>query len=242
MDQYTRADMLPLLDLQKIDSAIDRLRDRRANLPEQRELDEVAERREGISIEHAERSAELDAVVREQTKFETEITQVSDKIEHEQGRLYSGEVNNPKELSSIQAELDALRRRKSHLEDQELEVMERREELEGTVNGLHAQLTEAGSALAEVTARRDAAAVEIERELSGFDAQRAQLAPTIDADLLEMYESMRGKMSGVAVAALQDWTCRGCGLPLSPLARDEIRRSDDALIRCENCRRLLVLV
>jgi len=104
-----------------------------------------------------------------------------------------------------------------------------------------AQLDEVDAKIADATTRRDHAASDIEIELKDLSAQRAEIAPGIDAELLELYESMRPKMSGVAVGALQDWTCRACGLALSPLAREEVRRSDDLLIRCENCRRLLVL-
>ncbi|MGH2726612.1 MAG: C4-type zinc ribbon domain-containing protein [Actinomycetota bacterium] len=35
--------------------------------------------------------------------------------------------------------------------------------------------------------------------------------------------------------------CRGCGVSLSPVALDEIKRAGaDEVLRCENCRRLVV--
>ena len=145
MEGVTRESMRPLLDLQRVDSGIDRLNQRKADLPEQRELDELNEQRSGLAVTHAEAQASLDSVAREQTKLETEIQQIDDKVSHEQSRLYSGEVSNPKELANIQAELDALRRRKSHLEDQELEVMERRETIENEHGDLFTSLAELGS-------------------------------------------------------------------------------------------------
>src|SRR6266704_3165166 len=147
--------MRPLLDLQRVDSGADRLNQRKADLPEQRELDDLNEQRSVLAVTHAEAQASLDAVAREQTKLETEITQIDEKVTHEQGRLYSGELSNPKELSNIQAELDALRRRKSHLEDQELEVMERREGIEKEHGDLCAALTDLDAKIADAIARRD---------------------------------------------------------------------------------------
>ena len=241
MEGVTRESMRPLLDLQKVDSGIDRLNQRKADLPEQHELDALNEQRSGISVTHAEAQASLDAVVRDQTKLETEIQQIDDKVSHEQGRLYSGEVSNPKELANIQAELDALRRRKAHLEDQELEVMEQREGIEKEHGDLFSSLQDLDAKIAEATQRRDAASIEIESELKRLGDERARLTPTLNGEVLEMYEDIRARRGGVAVGALVDGTCRACGLPLSPAQRDEIKRSEDPIIRCENCRRLLVI-
>jgi predicted nucleic acid-binding Zn-ribbon protein len=241
VEGVTRESMRPLLDLQRVDSGIDRLNQRKADLPEQRELDELNEQRSGIAVTHAEAQASLDAVAREQTKLETEIQQIDDKVTHEQSRLYSGEVSNPKELSNIQAELDALRRRKAHLEDEELEVMERRESIEKEHGDLLTTMTDLDAKVADATARRDHASVEISEELARLATERAQLVPTINAEVIDLYEDIRARRGGIAVGALVDGTCRACGLPLSPMQRDEIKRSDEPIIRCENCRRLLVI-
>jgi len=241
VEGVTRESMRPLLDLQRIDSGIDRLNQRKADLPEQRELDELNEQRSVVAVSHAEAQASLDAVAREQSKLETEIEQIDEKVTHEQGRLYSGEVSNPKELSNIQAELDALRRRKAHLEDQELEVMERREGIEKEHGDLVSSVAELDAKIADAKARRDAASIEIETELTRLTAERAQLVPSIHPEVLALYEDIRERRGGVAVGALENGVCRACGLPLSPMQLDEIRRSDEPIIRCENCRRLLVI-
>ena len=242
MEGVTRESMRPLLDLQRVDSGVDRLNQRKADLPEQRELDDLNEQRSVLAVTHAEAQASLDAVAREQTKLETEITQIDEKVTHEQGRLYSGELSNPKELSNIQAELDALRRRKSHLEDQELEVMERREGIEKEHGDLFTSLSELDAKIADATARRDAASVEIENELTRLTEERAQIVPTLHAEAIELYEDIRARRGGVAVGELKNGVCSACGLPLSPMQRDEIKRGTDPIIRCENCRRLLVIL
>jgi len=240
VEGVTRESLRPLLDLQRVDSTIDRLNQRRADLPEQRALDELVARRTEVGGRHAEKSAELDVVAREQSKMEDDVTLVTNKIDHEQARLYSGEIQVAKELSNIQAELDALRRRKAHLEDQELEVMERRETVEGETGVLAKELAEIDAEIVDATARRDAAAAEIGRELSEQSAQRATIVPTLPDDIIEMYENIRSKFGGVAVGAYEKGACGACNLPLSPVARDEIRRSEDAIVRCENCRRILI--
>src|SRR5688572_17937915 len=128
MEGLTRESLKPLLDLQRIDSGMDRLAARRAKLPEQQALDEHTQARHEVATQHLEIQTQLDEVVREQNRLEQEIAQIQAKFDHEQERM--NQVSNARELSNIQAELDSLRRRKAHQEDVELEVMERREGIE----------------------------------------------------------------------------------------------------------------
>ena len=235
--------MKRLLDLQRVDSAIDRLTQRKADLPEQRTLDALASALEEARAAHAERNAGLGDVARDQSRLEGEVQMIEEKIKHESNRLYGGEITSPKELASIQAELDALRRRKNHLEDQDLEVMERREAIEKDMSALTERLEDLERQSQEATAARDAAAIEIETELGQNTTARAETLPDIPEELLEVYEELRPKKGGVAVAALEGGVCRGCGVSLSPVALDGIRRGEsDAVVRCENCRRILVRV
>lgn len=168
---------------------------------------------------------------------------IDDKIKHESNRLYGGDITSPKELASIQAELDSLRRRKNHLEDQDLEVMERREAVEKEMAELDQRVSDLEQSSQEAAAARDAAAVEIETDMKANTKERAAILPELPPELLETYEELRPKKNGVAAAALEGGVCRGCGVSLSPMALDAIKRAGPGeLARCENCRRILVRV
>lgn len=241
MEGVTRDALKRLLDLQRVDTAIDRLRQRKADLPEQRILDDLTLELEAARGDHEAKHAELDAIAIDQNRFEGEVSMIEDKIKHESDRLYGGDISNPKELASIQAELDGLRRRKNHLEDQDLEVLERREAIERELGELKEKLDGLAARASEAEAARDAAAMEIETDLSQNERDRERIAPEIPGELLELYEDLRAKKEGVGVAALVGGVCRGCGVALSPVALDEIKRSAaDEIARCENCRRLVV--
>lgn len=241
MEGLTRETIKPLLELQRVDSASDRLHARRANLPEQQALDELTARRAEVAKAHTDRSGSLKEIVSAQTRLEGEVSMLEDKIKKESERLYSGEISNPKELAGIQAELDALRRRKSHVEDQLIEVMEGREAAEKEAGDHDAQLADLDRRIEEATAKRDEAAVDIAGELERLAGEREALRPGLPAELLELYDDIRKRKEGVAAAALEGNVCRGCNVELTPVAMDEIKRSDDPIIRCENCRRLLVI-
>ena len=70
---------------------------------------------------------DLDAQV---AKFESEIDAVRQREDRDRSLLASGSID-AKQLTDLQHELETLERRQSSLEDSLLEVMERREELQG---------------------------------------------------------------------------------------------------------------
>ena len=243
MEGVTRDTLKRLLDLQRVDSAIDRLRQRKADLPEQRAVDELTAQMEEAGSSRAVIQAQLDELARDQGRLEGELSTIEEKIKHESERLYGGDITSPKELANIQAELDGLRRRKNHLEDQDLEVLERREGIEKELGELAARHDELAAKAAEASAARDAAAVEIETDLASNEATRAEIAPVLPEELHDLYDDLRAKKDGVGAAALDKGVCRGCGVALSPVALDDIRRSEPGeIVRCENCRRILIPV
>jgi len=240
--ELTRETMRPLLDLQRIDSALDRLDQRAAALPEQQELDRLTEELAAARKLLAERELAFGGLNRETGKFEAEVEVLAEKIKHENDRLYSGSVGSPKELTSIQAEIDGLRKRKNHVEDQLLELMEKKEDAEKEFEESKAQVAALEGDVSAATAARDDATTHIAVDIEQLRHERRTLLPSIPDEAVETYEEVRPKKEGVAVAALEHGVCRGCMVELSPVARDEIKRSDDPIIRCENCRRLLIIV
>ena len=63
----------------------------------------------------------------------------------------------------------------------------------------------------------------------------------VEADDLALYERMRARLGGVALARLVQGRCDGCHVALSASEVDRIRREPpDARIECEHCGRLLV--
>src|SRR6266511_1231355 len=124
------AEQRTLLQMQAHDSAIDRLVHRRGSLPEDARLAELGQALAAVDQLAAEREGSLATVRRAQARFEDEIEMVTRKARSEDARAVSGKVTSPKELTAIQEEVAALKRRQDVLEDQLLERMEQRETLE----------------------------------------------------------------------------------------------------------------
>lgn len=241
MPDYPQETLLRLLDLQEQDTAIKRLHEKRAGLPEAQQLSEQRTRLEELGSDHAIATKQHDEIAREQAKLEGEVELLEKQAATEEQRLVSGAVNNPKELSALQAKIEQLKRQRGTLEDELLEVMEQREAATETLDRLtadrdatEAKVTELGSAVALLTG-------EIEAELGSHELEREKIVPDIPEDLLKLYEKLREQKAGVGAAALKGGTCEGCHTKL-PQAEWERIRHELGLQRCENCRRIVVVV
>ena len=141
----------------------------------------------------------------------------------------------------MQQEMVSLERRITSLEDDEIEVMERAEEAQRTLDSLTAQLTDTDAEIADLTAKRDARLAEIDQALGELDGQRGPIVADLPADLLALYDRLRESKGGVGAALLRARRCAGCNLDLDHAEVATIRAAaDDEVIRCDDCSRILV--
>jgi uncharacterized protein len=232
---------LRLLDLQELDTALDRQARRRRTLPELAEIERVEERLTELRDAIVAAETEVADLDREQKKAEQDVDQVRQRADRDQQRLDSGQVSSARDLGNLQSEIASLHRRQSDLEEVVLEIMERREEAESRVGTLRAERGAAEAEFATLGERRTAAEREIDEETGATSAARVAVAKDIPADLLALYEKLRDQFGGVGAAALHRGQCQGCHLALNTVDLNRIRAAaDDEVVRCEECRRVLV--
>ena len=235
-----QAALLRLLDLQAEDTAIVRLQERRASLPEAARLEEVQELVAELEADIEIATKQNTEIAREQSRLEGEVEMITQKVGREEQRMFSGTVANPKELSALQAEVESLKRKCSGVEDQLLEVMEQREGTQATLDKLVAERDGAATERDELTAKVTQLTGEIDAELADHSAAREQIAPEIPTELSALYEKIRASKGGVGAAALAGGTCQGCHTKLPAVEAERIRK-EKGLQRCDNCRRILVV-
>lgn len=178
----------------------------------------------------------------ELSRSEIDVEQVVSRIEKDEKRLASG-TGTPKELEQIQHELGTLAKRRSELEEVELEIMVRVDDVSKRITDLQKQLASFEAELARVQS-------ELEIEVRSLDSAkqsslnaREALAPQIDKELLALYEKIRSSSDGLGAAQLVGDSCGGCHLKLNAAEMEKIKSlSDDEVVRCEECRRILIRV
>lgn len=172
-------------------------------------------------------------------KLEQEIQGNSAKIRDTDETLYSGRVKNPKELQDMQHEIQSLKKRNQELEDTLLETMLQ-------VDTADAALRESQQELATLQAQFEIAnqslideQKRLKSEGSALLKSREHLLPTIDAEVLKIYNSLRPRKNNHAVATLNNQSCSVCRVQQNMNVIQAVRKGD-ALTYCSSCGRILI--
>jgi predicted nucleic acid-binding Zn-ribbon protein len=224
-----------LYRLQTIDLEIDernrRLKEVKAILAGNEELQQVQQAlQKGEKVLGRQR-----AKLRDQ---ELEMRSLGNKIASVENRLYGGRIKNPKELGNLQDEVQYLRRRKGELEDQVLESMIEVEESEASVTEQRERLTRLEKEWQETQVRLSAEQNELVSWLSQLKTKRAKLKKTVEAGDLALYEDLRRRRYGQAVALLEGELCQACKVAL-PTSKVQQARQGEVLTLCGSCERIL---
>jgi len=235
------ATQLRLLDLQDLDSGLDRLATRRRDLPELAVIAERTKVVESLKADIVRVETEISDLGRAQRRLDDEIDLVRSRADRDRRRMESGQIGNARELENLQAELASLARRQGVLEDEALEKMEAAEELDGRLVKLAAERDRVQVELDAAARGRDEAFAQIDAQAGEQRGRRAALAPQLPAPLVTLYEKIRAASSGVGAAKLVRRRCEGCHLELSGAELREVASAaPDEVVRCEECRRILV--
>ena len=229
-----------LLELQAIDTSLAQLAHRLRTLPEIAQLERIQREVSALDDERIRAQVGVDDIDRDIARFEKDIEQVRARADRDRGRLDQG-TGPARELEALQHELGTLTRRQTELEDAELELMEQREQAQGTLDGIAERLATGREQQAAIEQRRDFAIAEAAKEQEWKRTARGPLVADLPGDLIELYEKIRQSTGGVGAALLRAGRCEGCRLELSGSEKSRVRSAPpDEVVRCDECRRILV--
>lgn len=222
-------DQLALLTLQEQDNRIAQLTHARANIAEEKELAELQTRLRDFSQSLIIAQGVLDDATIELSRLEDDVRVVDERIAKDKQRE-SGAAS-AKEVLALEAELASLATRKSNLEDAELVVMQKVEDAEAEVTSVLAQRDELESQRQTLAEAITAQHAQYDQEIAQIRAERATLAQSLPADLIELYERQRARY-GIGAALLTRRVTGGSGVELTSTDLDAIRAAaaDDVVI------------
>jgi hypothetical protein len=232
----TKAELL--LDLQDIDSILDRLTHRLSEIKAAlHETDEL------IAARSARRTAEESVTHQRAHRKELELADASleTRIKQADQRLYSGLVKNPKELLDLQNDIASLKKQKNTLDDQLFAAMVALEEAETELKACTDTLTRVE---AEWRASQGDLATELtqlEQDLAEKTAEQTAARAKLGAPDLAQYDQLRRRKGGIAVVEMEGSVCGACGVRVAAHVQQQIGQADH-LARCGNCERMLVRV
>jgi predicted nucleic acid-binding Zn-ribbon protein len=226
-----------LLGLANLDLEISRTRTYLTNLTSGNAFSDLRSAQRDCAAQLIESRNALDQVELDLARAEADLKLVEQRIEKDAAALNA--TSSSKDAQGIQSELETLKKRKSELEDLELAILERKDEVEATYKTV---LADKQAIDEELAAKESANEAEIMKLRSGLDlstAQRSQQASRIDAELIALYEKKSSR--GLAVGRLLGRECGACRMTIGATALAEINAMPrDEIATCPDCQAILI--
>lgn len=224
-----------LLQLQDVDSELDGHRARLQAI-ERALQDSPAVREAHQHLVQAETRVQTTRAAMQ--AFEYDLQALNLKISEVEEQAYSGQVTNPRQLQDLQKDVESLKRRRSGLEEQQLEALIQTETAEThrstAQEALHRAETETAKTQSALVAERVTRKGQVEQ----LEARREVIVTALASNHLQLYDSLRTSKKGRAVTRLADGVCTACGVEVSSALAQTVRQGQQ-VVQCANCGRIL---
>lgn len=219
------------------------------------QLDAELEQRQATLLEvrlQQQRNAELDAAEArvaslrareaaagaEQRKLEGLLADLQAKIKRDHARLYGGAIIDPREIGSLQRELEHYGAQRSEVEDRLLDAMQLLETLQEQVQTVGRQTTANRAQWDAARPARDEQIRETIEAIQDLRSKREPLAAELDPRSAYLYQRLRAN-SGHAISVVTDGVCQWCRVVIPQ--KDVQHARSGTLVTCTNCGRILYL-
>lgn len=226
-----------LLDLARVDAARARLQHTANTLPEQRHLAKLEGERSERRVEVARLTGVVEGSEAELTRMQSDVELVETRMERDRQRMATS--SNAKDLQGLEHELATLQKRRSDLEDIELEIMERLDAERAQLAEATAQRDRIESEAAELAVLRDKAIESLKQEAKVLAGERRSLLAELPAELVELYESRRTRGVGAAELVGNVTMATGVELDHADLVRIAAAAPDE-VVMCPDSGAILV--
>lgn len=234
------SDQRQIVDIARFDQVTTALNHKVATLPEHALLANVTTKSNNARDLRIGAQTELSDVKRELLRAEADVEQIVLRITRDEARLNGGSAS-PKELEQLQHEVGTLGARRAELEEVELEIMMRIDDINSRITELSLEEATYAAEIADLEIRKENALATLNNELESIAKERSETLASIAPDFVALYEKIRASNNGTGAAALIAGSCNGCHLSINAVELKRITDlSDDEVIRCEECRCILV--
>jgi predicted nucleic acid-binding Zn-ribbon protein len=180
----------------------------------------------------------LEELKKKQQEIDWKIDDIEARLKKSNDDLYSGRINNPKELSNLQQDVKTMESQRKEQEDASLEIMSQIETVtaEQSAQAVYFKKLEAEwrvehAALIDETQR-------LKAEIAKLKEKREAMAALIEPEILEFYNQLKAK-KGLAVSKIEQGMCCGCRISLSTAELQRVRTGQ--VVECSSCHRILYL-
>ncbi len=226
-----------LYELQKIDSGIDQ---RRTLLAETDDGSGAKAELEAAQAELERLREELGQKQARQRKLQLDLETIEAERDEKTSRAYGGTVSDPKELTALDQKIGELSRNVERHEDMILELLDEIDTVEGQVQAQEEDVRRLRESYESVTENYRRTTSRAREEIGDLQRRREEIVPALNDGLVTEYEHLRERLGGVAVAAMRDGRCDVCNVAVPRAQQLAVQRAA-AIVKCESCRRILVV-
>lgn len=189
---------------------------------------------------HASAEEDLARWTRRQRELELETQGLQERIEASDKKLMGGTVRNPKELEDLQLSIAALRRQLTAVEEAGVDALLQVEEATKRHKMASDQLAGIEKQWAAKYEELVADESKTKRIVLQLRSNRNKLLETIPAKDQQLYEDLRKRRAGVAVAKIVNGQCAACNVKV-PTGVLSAARNESSPAYCTSCGRIVVL-
>ena len=230
-----------LFAVQDEDVLSGQLHHRYEQLPERARLVDARAAQTATAAENGELDLERLDMLQRQHRIEGEVTAIETRLAELDGKLYGGAITTAREASTLQEEIEHLRRRQDVLESDVLEFMEAIEPLDEQLAELAELGTRQEASIAEALRDLSTAEAGVTDELDQSAARREAAVSQLDVEVLDHYEKTRTAFGSSTAVRFAGSDCKGCPLTMPAVEADRVRAlPSGTLADCRECGRLVV--
>lgn len=231
------ADQRRLVDVAALDTVIRAAEHARRNPEQAARVQELIAQRQALSVELTRLLGVRDDITADLKRIESDVAIVDARAARDAERLAA--TSNAKDAQGLEHEIASLAKRKSDLEDAELELMERLEAAEADIAAQEALIAATNAEGARLSAEGKDAVAQAGARLEAARRDRTAIVDTLPADLVAMYEKLAARGNGAGL--LSQRTCGGCHMVLAGTDLHTIRQAaEDDVVTCPECGCILV--
>ncbi|QXM05719.1 zinc ribbon domain-containing protein [Crassaminicella indica] len=169
-------------------------------------------------------------------KLEHERRELEYEIEEIKERLYSGKINDLKQLEKLMKKEENKKEELNEIDSKTLEIMEVVDDLKEEIKKIGVKGGTLGSTIKNMLKERKIKIEKIEKDIIKIKAEKEALLKKINEEYIRMYMDIKSKKNN-PVAILKEDVCMGCHMDLPVMTVTKLKKQD--IVLCNNCGRIL---
>ena len=221
--------------LQEVDNKLFEIKKLLGDLPLQ--VEELTKKEDNFKLSLANKENELKETSVSISSNETLLETTSEKINSLKDKLIDGSISTNKEYDAMMETIDFEKKLLSEKEDELIELISKKEELEKEIEEDTSSLD---GVITELTSKKDALNAkmqEVAEERNALESERQSVVKNIDSDTILKYSEIYEAREGLVAVEILDGSCGGCGAIVPPQLVNEAL--SQKIVYCGNCSRFL---